>query len=456
MEKGNIVVTGGSGQLGRTLKKYFPDAKFISSSDYDLTREVCVVNMFDELKPEIVIHCAALVSGIQNNIKYPEDHFYDNVLMDTLVLRYSKINNVKRFIGILSTCAYPDVASSYPMKESQLFEGPPAPTNFSYGIAKRAMAVHIDAMNAQYGTKYQYLIPCNLYGHGNAKDAEKSHFLDALIEKIHIALTEKADHIDLMGTGIAKRQFMYAEDFARIIKIVVDNDITESFNCCPDENRSIKEIAEIAIETLCPADKLLHIAWDASKPDGQLNKQADNAIMKRLLPDFRFSSFGSTLRAVLSGKNKINEVEPSILTQAGQKFKFRGEEYFVGERIRVSHHYAGYKAQYPFMEGKVFLGPNNLPSVQIEIPANDIEQGNIMPLECWEKIVKVEQKNMNTTNENSSAPQQGLTFGQKAVGLLFNPSGDNAVDMAKQQFANIIDQLNDYRNKTTDGETKRL
>ena len=49
-----------------------------------------------------------------------------------------------------------------------------------------------------------------------------------------------------------------------------------------------------------------------------------------------------------------------------------------------------------------------------------------------------------------------LTFGQKAVGLTFNPSNDDAVGKAKQIFANAIDQMNDLRNTTTSGEVKRM
>ena len=48
------------------------------------------------------------------------------------------------------------------------------------------------------------------------------------------------------------------------------------------------------------------------------------------------------------------------------------------------------------------------------------------------------------------------TFGQKAVGLSFNPSGDDAVGTCKQKFADSNDQLHELRNSTTSGEVKRL
>jgi GDP-L-fucose synthase len=96
-----------------------------------------VRKIFDLYEPEIIVHLAAKVGGILDNIENPADYFTENILMNTLLLKYSKQNNVKRFIGILSTCIYPDFVSSYPIKESELHIGPPTESNFSYGYAKR-------------------------------------------------------------------------------------------------------------------------------------------------------------------------------------------------------------------------------------------------------------------------------------------------------------------------------
>ena len=51
---------------------------------------------------------------------------------------------------------------------------------------------------------------------------------------------------------------------------------------------------------------------------------------------------------------------------------------------------------------------------------------------------------------------EGLSFGQKAVGLSFNPSGNDEVALAKQECANIIDHMNTLRLTTESGEVKRL
>jgi GDP-L-fucose synthase len=281
---GNIVVTGGSGLVGKYLKKYLPEAIYLSSKDFDLTTETGVKNMYLKYKPEIVIHLAAKVGGIVDNINKPADYYTENVMMNTLLVDYAYKMNVKRFIGILSTCIFPDVMESYPMKEEDLHLGPPTLTNFSYGYAKRNMAIQIDAYNKQYGTKYQYLTPCNLYGIGDKDHETNSHFITALVKKIFDAKQNNEDSITLYGDGTPLRQFMFADDFAKVIYDVITNEIYDNFNVAGEENLSIKEMANIALQS-CDAENL-DIKWDTDKPNGQHRKDVSIEKLKTLLPDF--------------------------------------------------------------------------------------------------------------------------------------------------------------------------
>lgn len=280
-----IVVTGGSGLVGSHLKKILPDAIYITSKDYDLVSESDVIKMYDDLKPDHVIHLAARVGGIIDNINHPLEYFEENILMNTLMVKYARIKQVKRFLGVLSSCIFPDVVDTYPMKEDVLHNGPPTETNFSYGMAKRALAVQIDACNKQYGTKYNYISPCNLYGESDKDDEEKSHFVTALIKKIYEANKNKSNSITLYGDGAPLRQFMHANDIANIIKIIIDRDITESFNLATEENISIDEIAKIAIKT---TNSPLEIKYDTSKPNGQYRKDLDITKFRELIPDYNF------------------------------------------------------------------------------------------------------------------------------------------------------------------------
>lgn len=291
-----ILVTGGSGLVGKYLKKILPNAIYISSKDYDLTTEEGVRRMFLKHKPNIVVHLAARVGGIIDNLNHPAEYFTQNVLMNTLMVEYSRIFKVKKFIGILSTCIYPDVAKKYPMDESMLHEGPPTITNFSYGYSKRSMGAQIDSYNQQYKLDYQYLIPCNLYGIEDKDDENKSHFLTSLIKKIHVSKKNGLDSITLFGDGKPLRQFMYAGDFAEIIKQTIEKDIKGSFNVATDENLSIEQMAKIALDTT--GNKSIKINWDTSKPNGQLRKDVSTDIFKSIFPNFKFTPLSDGIKIV--------------------------------------------------------------------------------------------------------------------------------------------------------------
>ncbi len=290
-----ILVTGGSGLVGKHLRDILPEATYISSKNFDLRSEADIKKLYEKSWDHI-IHLAARVGGILDNINYPAEFIEDNLLMNTLLLKYARLNAVSKFTAVLSTCIYPDVFATYPMKEEDQHKGEPQATNFEYAIAKRSLAVQIDAYNKQYQTKYNYLIPSNLYGLYDKVDDKKSHFVTALIGKIIKAEQSGEDKINLLGTGKPLRQFMFAEDLARVIKICIENDISESFNVAPNENRSIREIAEIALKA-CGSENL-EIVFDQTSPDGQYRKDVSNAKMLKFIPDFGFTTLEAGIKKV--------------------------------------------------------------------------------------------------------------------------------------------------------------
>lgn len=305
MESKNILVTGGSGMVGRKLQEILPNADYYSSKELNLLDEPAVKFHMKRKQYDTVIHLAAKVGGIIDNINKPAEYFEDNIVMNTNILKWSKNTGVERFIGILSTCIYPDKVETYPMSEEMLHLGPPTPTNFSYGYAKRALAVQIDAYNKQYGTKYQYLIPCNLYGEHD-KYGENSHFVAALIKKIHNAKIAGENKITLFGTGKPLRQFMYSNDLAITIKRCIDEEIYDNFNVATKENISIDEIARIALKA-CDAEHI-EIEYDSTKPDGQYRKDVDVTKFKGIFPEFENTKLEDGIRKVYTNvfKNSTN------------------------------------------------------------------------------------------------------------------------------------------------------
>ena len=224
--------------------------------------------MFKKIKPTTVIHLAALVGGIHHNIQEPVRYFEENILMNTFVLRESFKNNVKHFTGVLSSCIYPNEINEFPIKEDKLLIGAPHEDLFSYSYAKRCMAIQIDMYNKKHETKYNYLIPCNLYGEFDKFDPIKGHFVGALIEKLINAKKNCEKTITLFGDGKPFRQFMHAKDVASIIKMMIKNNKYHNMNVATEENYTIDAIAKIALR-VCDA-KDISIVYDKNKPNGQM------------------------------------------------------------------------------------------------------------------------------------------------------------------------------------------
>jgi len=287
-----ILVTGGNGLVGKHLQDILPEAVYVSSKDYDLTQSYQVHRLMYKERPDIVIHLAARVGGILDNITNPVDYLEQNILINTNVLKHCHQFNVSKVISILSTCIYPDVVDTYPMKEEVLFNGPPPPDNFAYAMSKRCMATQMDSYVKQHNKQWSYLIPCNLYGEHDKYEEHHSHFVSALIKKIH----EAKDSVEIWGTGKPLRQFMYAGDLARVIKYMIDNDVVDNFNVAPDYVHSIEEITKIGMESCGKGD--LKIVYDNTKPDGQYRKDVDSSKLISVMKDFKFTSLEEGIRRV--------------------------------------------------------------------------------------------------------------------------------------------------------------
>jgi GDP-L-fucose synthase len=298
MHQNEILITGANGLVGQELRILFPEAIHITSQQFDLRNEESVKQMFDIHQPKAIIHLAARCGGIMDNITRPASYFDDNVLMNTLVIKHARLNNVERFIAILSSCIFPDNITDYPINEERLHDGAPAATNFSYGYAKRSMAVQIDAYNKQYGTRYNYVIPCNLYGKNDKIDVDKSHFVTALLRKIQQAVEKNDDHIVLFGDGTPLRQFMHCRDLAQILKIMIDEKIYENFNIATEESLSINDIAQLGLEAT--NNTHLKINYDKSKSNGQYRKDISTQKMKSIIKNYEFISLTEGMKEVYS------------------------------------------------------------------------------------------------------------------------------------------------------------
>jgi len=282
-----LLVTGGTGLVGKYLQQ-LTDGVFVNSSQYDLTKEKDVAQMFMDHQPDAVIHLAAKVGGIMDNIANPFEYYEENILMNTYMVKYARTFKVQKFVGVLSSCIFPDVVDQYPMVEEDMHKGLPNENNFGYGYAKRVMGCHIDIARKQ-GLNYSYISPSNLYGEFEHGDVSTKHFVGALLEKIHLAKQNGDESITLYGDGTPLRQFTFAKDVAEVLNMIVKYDVRENLNISTPSNMTIDFMAREALEALDIQD--IKILYDMSKPNGQMRKDIDTTKFKNIFPNYEFTPY---------------------------------------------------------------------------------------------------------------------------------------------------------------------
>jgi GDP-L-fucose synthase len=276
-----MVITGGAGFLGNHLQKKLQERGIGSEhvciplvEDYDLTKEADVIRMYEDMRPEIVIHLAAEVGGIGANRDNPGRFFYSNMAMGLHLIEQARLHGVQKFVQVGTICAYPKF-TPVPFKEEELWNGYPEETNAPYGIAKKALLVMLQGYRQQYGLNGIYLLPVNLYGPGDNFNPASSHVIPALIKKCVDAVNEGKDSIECWGTGGASREFIYAEDAAEGILLAAERyNGAEPVNIGAGFEITIKDLVEKIARLTGFQGRIL---WDPTKPDGQPRRCLDTS-----------------------------------------------------------------------------------------------------------------------------------------------------------------------------------
>ena len=271
-----VLVTGGNGFLGRVVVDQFRRAGATVTAprqvEFDLTVPGEATRMLEIHRPTHVVHLAARVGGIGYNQVAPAPLYLDNLLMGTHVIEATRAAGVEKTIVLGTVCSYPKF-TPVPFRETSLWDGYPEETNAPYGIAKKALLVHAQVNAAQYGQKFAYLIPTNLFGPGDKFHPDVSHVIPALIKKCVEAKETNATEVHVWGTGAASREYLYVDDAAAaIVRAAEVHESIEPLNLGTNKEITIRETVETIAEVVGYTGALV---WDPTKPDGQPRRRVD-------------------------------------------------------------------------------------------------------------------------------------------------------------------------------------
>lgn len=275
MSKMRILLTGGRGMVGRNLLEHPAINRFEvlspHSGELNLLDYGVVQAYLHKQQPDMVIHAAGKVGGIQANMREPVNFLLDNLEMGRNIVLASRQAGIGRLINLGSSCMYPRNHIE-PLREEMVLKGELEPTNEGYALAKVVTARLCEyIMREDPGFQYKTLIPCNLYGRHDKFDPANSHLIPAIIHKLHEAKQNGLRTVEIWGDGTARREFMYAGDFADALVRAVDefDSLPAMMNIGVGHDHTINEYYRVAAEVMGYSGGF---SYDLSKPVGMVRK----------------------------------------------------------------------------------------------------------------------------------------------------------------------------------------
>ena len=267
-------IAGHHGMVGSAIWRALNEAGFTNligrnSSELDLRDRNAVFDFMGEIRPTYLVLSAAKVGGIGANNAFPVDFLSDNVQIQVNVIDAAIEFGVERLAFLGSSCAYPKYAPQ-PLKPEYLLGGELEPTNEAYAIAKIAGIQHIKAARKQYGVPWISVMPTNLYGPGDNYTADHSHVIAAMIKRYSDAAAGDFPSLTNWGTGSPQREFMFVEDFAKVlVNVLEEYEGQDVVNVGSGQEITIYELSELIREATGFKGEVL---WDHQKPDGVARK----------------------------------------------------------------------------------------------------------------------------------------------------------------------------------------
>ncbi len=295
-----VLVTGTLGMVGHAICDLFREnnkykdleLRCSSREDFDLRKEQSVRALYELMRPDYVIHCAATVGGIKFNLDHPDILFRDNILMNAHMIHYAHHYGVKKIIAFSSACAFQD--GVFPFKEDKLQDGRPYEGNLAYAYAKRMVDVQIGIYNKLYGRKDLTVIPTNIYGPYDNFNLDNGHFIASLIAKTYQAKVTRTP-LRLWGDGSPMREILFSEDLARISIDLLLKDTPDKL-IVPGEEGSILDFAKTIAEIMKFNGDII---WEKGKPNGVLRKPTDPTRFREVMGDYPFTPYREGLEKTI-------------------------------------------------------------------------------------------------------------------------------------------------------------
>lgn len=272
-----IYIAGHRGMVGSAIwreleKQGYKNLLGRTSGELDLKDQRSVNDFFSKNQPDYVFMAAAKVGGIVSNDILRADFIYENIMIQSNVIKAAHDHHVKKLLFLGSSCIYPKFAHQ-PIQETSLLEGALEPTNEPYAIAKIAGVKMCQAFHKQYGDNFISVMPTNLYGYGDNYDPKHSHVLPAMIRRFHEAKINNQTSVEIWGTGAPKREFLFADDLAEAcLHLMLHYDSPEVINVGTGEDISIQSLAVLVAEIVGYKGQIKN---DLTKPDGTPRKLLD-------------------------------------------------------------------------------------------------------------------------------------------------------------------------------------
>ena len=278
-----VLVTGSNGLLGNALRELLGENHvYHTRKDADLTDEKST-NEYITYHVKIsgidtIIHCAAMVGGVQANSTNNETFFIENYKINNNVISSAFENGVKNFVNLSSTCIFPDSNITYPLTADQIDIAPPHPSNHGYSYAKRLSGYQTKIIRQLTGNNWITIVPTNVYGPHDNFHPDHSHMIPGIIHRAYNCKQNNEDFV-VWGDGSPLRQFIHSKDLAKIILWSIDNWNSDvPFMAVNDNEHSVMDIVKIVAEKFeISGDKLI---FDETKPRGQFRKPAKSDIPK--------------------------------------------------------------------------------------------------------------------------------------------------------------------------------